>query len=283
MNLLSFSAAKHFCESFAASPGLSTHGVDHFLSPFAKKARVVTEGAPEYIELRDALLRDTDRRLLLSLGSYRRSILNTNSGSAYWSCVGLYYTSFFCAQAILGMFGGWISGFGKPWIESAGNTPGSLALQISFSKHPTTLSGGGGHKIFWDAYYNSIQQLVPFIDPKYSNALQPINSQITWAIDTRNKINYQPIEAMSLRDLFHAQYDPANIPGCFPSDLGTFCTVAEAFLGLSRDLATSFGLATDSFSTIAANRKDASIGSVVDESRPEIDASFGPSIIGYAV
>ncbi|MGI0080434.1 MAG: hypothetical protein ACRECH_12520, partial [Nitrososphaerales archaeon] len=177
MNLFSFSAAKHYCRSFAASPGASINGTDHFLSSYAKKTKVVTEGTTEYAQLRDALLRDTDRRLFLSLGSYRRAILNTNSGSAYWSCVSLYYTSFFCAQAILGMFGGWINGFGKLWIENVGNTPGNLSLQVNFSKHPSTLTGGGGHRIFWDAYYNSIPQLTAFIDPKYSNALQPINSQ----------------------------------------------------------------------------------------------------------
>lgn len=283
MNLFSFSAAKHYCASFAASSGASINGTDHLLSSFGKKTKVVTEGTPEYARVRDALLRDTDRRLFLSLASYRRAILNTNSGSAYWSCVSLYYTSFFCAQAILGMFGGWISGFGKPWIEIAGNKTGSLALQIYFSKHPSTLSSGGGHKIFWDAYYNSIRQLIPFIDSKYSNALQPINSQITWAIDTRNKINYQPIEAMSLRNLFHTQYDPANIPGCFPSDLGTFCTVAEAFMGLSRNLATSLDLSTDSFSEIAATRKEATLQSIVQETRGEIDSALSPAVVAYSI
>ena len=281
MRLFSFSAAKHYCASFAGSSGASINGTDYFLRSFTKKTRVITEGTPEYAQVRDALLRDTDRRLFLSLASYRRAILNTNSGSAYWSCVSLYYTSFFCAQAILGMFGGWISGSGKPWIEGVENNPGNLALQILFSKHPSTLRGA--HRIFWDAYYSSIQQIVPFIDAKYSNALQPINSQITWAIDTRNKINYQPIEAMSLRNLFHTQYDPANIPGCFPSDLGTFCTVAEAFMGLSRELATSLGLSTDSFSAIATTRREATLQSIVHEVRDGINGALGPMVVAYAV
>ncbi len=281
MNLFSFSAAQYFCKSFAGSPGISMHGTDNFVNTFPKTLKVVTESTSEYSELRDALLRDTDRRLFLSLGAYRRAIQSTNSGSAYWSCVSLYYTSYFCAQAILGMFGCWVSGFGRPWIESVGNTPGTLALQVTFSRYPSKLNGS--HKLFWDAYYKGIPPLIPFIDQKYSNALQPINSQVTWAIDTRNKINYQPIEAMSLRELFDCQYDPANIPSCFPADLGTLCTVAEAFLGLSRELACSLGLATDSFSGFAATRKAATLACVINEARPEIDAIFAPNIAGYAI
>ena len=62
----------------------------------------------------------------------------------------LYYSSFFGANAILGMFGGWLDY--ERMVEVDQGTPNAQVFRIS--RRLRSPSGyKGNHKIFWDNFY----------------------------------------------------------------------------------------------------------------------------------
>src|SRR6266581_4007811 len=57
---------------------------------------------------RVSLLNAVERWILFGVADYRRALDMFIPSNAPWAHVTLYYSSFFAANAILGMFGGWL-------------------------------------------------------------------------------------------------------------------------------------------------------------------------------
>jgi hypothetical protein len=71
---------------------------------------VLTEGTAHFTAHRVSTLNAIERWLLFGVGDYRRALDMLIPSAAPWAHVTLYYSSFFAANAILGMFGVWVLG-----------------------------------------------------------------------------------------------------------------------------------------------------------------------------
>ena len=127
MKPLSHSGAIHFVQNFSSNASVSAIGVNDYLDTNFQGTNTFVEGTSQYGELRDCLLRESERSLLMASNCYARSLDGLRENSAYWSLVGLYYAAFYSAKAILGMHGCWMGGL-KKWIEVVDSNPGAQKI-----------------------------------------------------------------------------------------------------------------------------------------------------------
>lgn len=243
MRILTPSGARHFCQNFSSSASTSSQEVGRYLSKF-RSGRVFIEGTAEFNNLRDCLLRDSERFAFHAAAAFASTLRSLQASSAPWACVGLYYTSFFAARSILGMHGGWIDG-DRQWLEATNISPGSISITLRTSRHPVIPPRQGSHKAFWSVFYFACRTLQPYAAAQNSFALSPVQSSNTWLIDNRNKINYGSARAARLVDEFYRRYNPANVTRSLPGDVKVFKNVAESLLALANQFRVAHGLATD--------------------------------------
>lgn len=240
MKPLTQTGAAHFVASFGGLGPTSSLSVEDYLLS-SSGGSLYVEGTPKFGELRDCLLRDADRSLLLSLNCFTRALETLRASSVYWTVVGLYYSSFFSAKAILGMHGCWMRG-AKNWIEVIDANPGKQRLI-----HKTTSYGlGGSHKVTWRAFYRAMAPLRTWLKTPHAQlAATPVNANETWLIDARNEVNYDAVKAFKLKQDFESSFDPANMPNCFGGKFRTMFDISVAFVLFARDMAKDFHLSTD--------------------------------------
>jgi hypothetical protein len=204
----------------------------------------LSEGTSVFDEVRSVLLRETDRSILLASSNFIRSLEGLRASSSSWCVVGLYYSSWYAAQAILGMLGCWM---GKPkrWIDVVDANPGKQRLQLHRSPYATHVAGS--HRILWHAYYSAVAPLTTWFSPAAALAVTPVSSNKEWFIDLRNKVNYLPSEAFGLMRDFNSNFDRSAIPSCFPGELNSAYQVARSFLSMLSELAAHTGIDTDVF------------------------------------
>lgn len=237
--------ARHFVSNFSANANVSGDSVSDFLDTLPRAGVVLSEGTPRYEQLKDCLLRETERSLLLSNNSYARALDGLRECSVHWSMIGFYYAAFFSLKAVLGMHGCWMER-PKRWIEVVDANPG--AQKISYKTVLYTNNGGqsGSHQITWVAYYEAMNHLSAWLTSAHAMlAITPINANKTWMIDTRNDVNYDPLIAFQMMSAFQNSFDPENLPNCFGGKLQTMFQVAQAFVGFSKEMAMNLGLQTD--------------------------------------
>ena len=109
---LSLQGAKHFCEQFSGSASPSLGMRDFYIKSLAKK-KSFKEGEQVFDEYRDSLLREADRCFFLGVSCFRRALDLFSGASVFWAHVSLYYSGWFAAHSVLGMFGCWVQGDGK--------------------------------------------------------------------------------------------------------------------------------------------------------------------------
>ncbi len=243
MKTLSQTGAEHFVQRFSASA--LSGGVYEHLQNNVKGTNIFIEGTSQFSELRDCLLRESDRCLLLSVSCFARALDGMRAASSYWTLVGLYYSAFFAAKAVLGMFGCWM-GNPKMWVEAVDTNPGKQSLAYRRVKHPESRRGGS-HQATWRAYYVAMVPLNSWVPSSFSLAVHPVHASKTWFIDTRNEFNYHPSSAVRLGDDFAMSFDPSDLPNCLPGSLNTAFNVSSTMLKFARHVATQFSLSTDVF------------------------------------
>jgi hypothetical protein len=196
-------------------------------------------GSAVYDQLSACLVYESEVFLGLGASTFSRALSTLRDVSAPWSLVGLYYSAFFSARLILGLLGCWIGGKSQ-WLEvDDSRSPRELVFRRTAYK----TGAKGSHQATWYAYYQVAQDLQTWVDPRFSTALHPINSQETWFTTQRNKFNYQPGSALKLMLDFNASYSSKSVPACFPGELATAVKVASTFQELSRELARDLALA----------------------------------------
>src|ERR1700674_514085 len=106
MRLFDITEARHFCRPLTAH----VPGVGQSLAAFHNSlaATRLTEGTAYFDVHRVSLLNAVERWILFGVADYRRALDMFIPSNAPWAHVTLYYSSFFGANAILGMFGGWL-------------------------------------------------------------------------------------------------------------------------------------------------------------------------------
>src|SRR5262249_44800235 len=108
MQLFDITEAQHFCAPLAAplaGVGQSLSALHRSLSP---RHVVLHEGTVEFQAHQVSLMHAVERWILFGVADYRRALDMFIPSNAPWAHVTLYYASFFGANAILGMFGGWM-------------------------------------------------------------------------------------------------------------------------------------------------------------------------------
>lgn len=245
MKIFDVAEAKHYCSNFQQTAGNPAGSLSQYVAGPLTSAGSVREGTPGFNSYRDCALREVERCLFLAISNYRRSLDLMMPGAASWAHVTLYYSSYFAARAILGMFGGWI---GKTMVvEVTASQPGSQALVVN--KRPQT-TYRGSHERFWDLFYGAVTVFVPWIDPKLRFAITPVSGAVTWQTQIRNEVNYDSFVACQLATSFQVNFDRTKFPRSLPGSLHTQFSVSEGLLIIAAKFARDFRLVTDALNAL---------------------------------
>ena len=205
MNLFDLPQAKHFCTPFGASAPTRQQSLHAFHAALSRQ--VLQEGRTDFDVHRTNVLKSAEQWILYSVTNYRRAVEMLVPGSAPWAHVTLYYSSFYAANAILAMFGGWVAvtSQGERVVEVEDGTPHSQRLRVHRRlKSPNRARGS--HRQFWDFFYDSVASLVAWTPGHLSRALTPSTGDYDWQIVPRNEVNY---------DMFHAWRSSAELGAGF--------------------------------------------------------------------
>jgi hypothetical protein len=227
MAIYAIPEAKHFCSGYRGTSGVAAGSFKDLTGSY-KPGQVFAEGSPAFDELRDCSLREAERMLFLAMSLYRRSFSLMTVGTASWAQVTMYYSAFYSAKSLLGMFGGWVIG-GKTIIDVSKSTPGAQELVIGRS----VSTYKGSHQVFWDHFYANIVVLSPWIDPKWRFAIVPMGGDPAWLIQNRNDVNYDAYKAVDLMLGFQGSFKKSRVATTLPGALNTQFRIMEGLLRLA--------------------------------------------------
>lgn len=213
MRLFDLPQAKHFCAPPAASLArVGSQSLPGFHAGLAGSVSVIAEGTSLFEVHQVNTLESVQRWLTYSLGHYRRAVEMLVPVSAPWAQVTLYYSAFFAANAILGMFGGCISQTkaGNRVVDVERGVPGSQALRVH-RRLRSPAGAVGSHKTFWDFFYDAVAAISAWAPAALETALKPVNGAFSWQIDERNKVNYDMFEAWAASTLLSGTLNAANL------------------------------------------------------------------------
>lgn len=196
MRLFDLPQAKQFCKPHPAAAG-GGQPLPHFHSSLPNGVVLLTEGTTRFEVHRTNLLDSVERWLAYSLANYRRAFDMLVPISAPWAQVTLYYSSFYAANAVLGMFGGWIGQLRtgrRLLVDVEKGIAGSQELKIH-RKFQSPNGANGSHRVFWDIFYDATSAISAWAPLELALALDPVNNDFAWQINERNNVNY---------DMFHA-------------------------------------------------------------------------------
>ena len=248
LSLFDVPQAKHYCQMFTPKQGSSSGSLKSYIDIHLHPGVVLKEGTHAFEEYRACALRDAERWLLFSASNYRRSLDLMTPGASSWAQVTLYYSSYFSACSLLGMFGGWIGL--KEFVDVKTRYQGKQQLTMSKIKNVHT-AYGPPHARFWDMFYGAIAPLSTWIDPSHRFALTPVSGLVTWLTDNRNNANYDSFFAYQLATNFQTSFNDRRFPESLPGMLRTQFDVAEGLLILAYKFAREFGLSTDALTSLS--------------------------------
>ena len=237
MTLFDLPQAEHFCRPLQQA----TPGVGQSLTTLHSRVRTLRrlgEGSREFEVHRVSLLHAVERWLLYALSNYRRSVEMAVPVSAPWMHVTLYYASFFAAQAILGMFGGWIGSApgAKLIVEVHVGTPGSQEVNVRRWKSSPN-GRRATHAAFWDYFYDAAASIAPWIPGTLAAALDPVNGDRAWLTSQRNDVNYDTFVAWEASMLLQNTFQPQQFPHQLMGPLGQQFETTEQLVDLAATLA----------------------------------------------
>lgn len=264
--------AAHFCQGFqAVSPLRELRLVYDTLLQGVKN---FAEPGHVYEAYRDALLRESDAYYFLAVSSFRRALDLFLPSAIFWVHVSLYYSCWYAAHSILGLYGCWIRGISNKRgvvVEVANPLPNNQRFTVD--RNHAWSGQGGSHQFFWETYYSAMAHLQYATDPALILAVSPIGNNPTWPIDLRNRINYQSKEAMQLVNDYLPSVDPAAFPGNLVGDLATQLALTRTLLLFRAQKGTEFQLHTDSFA--AHPTRAEAVRELIYQSIPPNLSAFG--------
>lgn len=213
MRLFDLPQAKHFCAPPAASLArVGSQSLPAFHAGLGRGVSLMVEGTNLFEIHQVNVLESVQRWLIYSLGHYRRAVDMLVPVSVPWAHVTLYYSSFFAANAILGMFGGCISQTksGNRVVDVERGVPGSQALRVH-RRLASPAGAVGSHKTFWDFFYDAAASISAWAPPALEPALKPVNGVFSWQIDERNSVNYDMFQAWDASTLLSGTFNAARL------------------------------------------------------------------------
>jgi hypothetical protein len=264
MQLFDFSQAPHFCRRLAAHEP----GVGQSLPAFHAKLTTITrmrEGSENFKVHRVSLLNAVERWILFGVADYRRALDMFIPSNAPWAQVTLYYSSFFAANAILGMFGVWVHL--KCLVDVEDGTPSSQVLRIERkAKSPSHCVGS--HRIFWDFFYEGYNQISSWVPPELRSKLDPSTIGRTWQIDNRNEVNYDMFSAFREATNFKASFNPSRLRKSLSGPLAQQLELTESMLKLALYFAESFDVGSFAFEGLGTGKRSSILRALVTKTPP---------------
>jgi hypothetical protein len=260
MRVFDFADAQHFCRPLTAHvPGLGQSLVA--LHNNLGKTTHLDEGKPYFEAHRISLLNAVERWILFGIANYRRALDMFIPSNAPWAHVTLYYSSFFGANAVLGMFGGWVHIERIVDVESGTPTMQVFRIHRRFSS-PSGLNGS--HQIFWDFFYEACNTIRPWVPPSLEQITHPVNNNRTWQIKARNAINYDMHAALSSSNIFQSTFNPQRRPLRQQLDL------TEGMLKLAVHFANRLGVHSFAFEGTGTGQRPKILKSLVTKVPPRL-------------
>jgi len=266
MKLFEIPEAQHFCTPLTAVPP----GASQSLSSFHKgppRRYVLREGSTEFEIHRVSLLNAVERWILFGVADYRRAIDMLIPSNAPWAHVTLYYASFFGANAILGMFGGWLDHEGM--VEVSQGTPNSQEFRV-LRKLRSPSGFKGSHKIFWDNFYEGCNTTISAWAPaNLSPAVTPVNGDRAWQTATRNEFNYDMHGAYSGAIFFGENFNPKKLRRLSGS-IGQQLVITECMLKLAIYFAKFFKVQSMAYEGMGAGTRGEVFEALVSRPCPKV-------------
>ena len=229
MHLFDITEAGHFCRPLAAYQPGTGQSLSQFHRGLPTRTIRLNEGTTPFDVHRVSLLNAVERWILFGVADYRRALDMLIPSNAPWAHVTLYYSSFYGANAILGMFGGWIDH--ERLVDVERGSPAPQILKVT--KRPRSPNGyTGSHRVFWDYFYEGCNTIAPWVPADLQTAVTPINGDRIWLTNTRNDINYDMHGAYNGAMFLRANFNPKKL-NSLSGWLGQQFEVTESMLKLA--------------------------------------------------
>ena len=238
MRLFDITEATYFCR---ALPG-HVPGGSQSLPTFHKGLRAthLSEGTIYFDVHRISLLNAVERWILFGIADYRRALDMFIPSNAPWAHVTLYYSSFFAANAILGMFGVWVHF--KRLVDVDNGVATSQVLRIT--KRPPSPTGyRGSHQVFWDFFYEGCNSISSWVPSHLKPVTSPVSNDRIWQITTRNDINYDMSSAFDGALRLSGSFNPKRLQS-LRGPLRQQLEVTEGMLELAIYFANALGVSS---------------------------------------
>lgn len=214
-----------------------------------------------------SLMHAVERWILFGVADYRRALDMFIPSNAPWAHVTLYYASFFGANAILGMFGGWMDH--ERMAEVDQGVPGTQALRIT-NRLRSPSGFKGSHKIFWDNFYEGCNSKIgPWVPAQYQSAIAPVNGDRAWQITTRNEVNYDMHGAFTGAKFLDGNFNPRRLRSLTGS-IGQQLAVTEGMLKLAIYFATFFGVQSFAYDGLGSGIRAKVFRELVTKATPRL-------------
>jgi nitroreductase len=229
------------------------------------KTRLV-EGSADFEIHRVVLLNAVERWILFGVSGYRRALDMLIPGNAPWAQVTLYYSSFFAANAILGMFGAWVHI--RRLVDVENGNANSQVLKVA-KKVKSPNGYPGSHQRFWDFFYEGYSTFSPWIPAGLQSTTAPVNSNRVWQIDARNEVNYDMFRAHEAALGFKQHFKPNRLRSLRGS-LAQQMEVTEAMLKLAIYFANDLGVSSCPYEGLEAGVRPVALRRLVTKVPPSL-------------
>jgi hypothetical protein len=247
MNIFSIPQAQYFCSNFQGSQGDAENSLSNFCLGRINRPQIINEGTALFIELRDCIIREIERNIFLAVSNYRRCLDMMIDSASHWALVTIYYSNFYSAKSLLGIFGCTI--LNQMVIDVNNGNPGQQELRIRRNNNNLS-TYTGSHRRFWDLFYQAVTPLRPIIRGNQNVCLNPISSNPAWLIESRNDINYDSWQSLNLSRDFAQNFDKTSFPNSLPGIIRTQYGYLESLLELVFYFVTTFQLTSDSLRSL---------------------------------
>jgi len=262
MRLFDFTEASHFCKALPAH----VPGAGQSLAAFHKnlQATRLTEGTAYFDVHRVSLLNAVERWILFGVADYRRALDMLIPSNAPWAHVTLYYSSFFAANAILGMFGVWVH------FERLVDVDNGVATNqvLRITRRAASPSGyKGSHQVFWDFFYEGCNSISPWVPSQLLPIMVPVNNDRIWQITVRNDINYDMFSAFDGALRLSSSFNPKKLQS-LRGPLRQQLDVTEGMLKLALHFANAFGVSSFAYQGLSTGTRPKVLRALVTKVPP---------------
>jgi hypothetical protein len=264
MRLFDITEARHFCRPLPAHVA----GAGQSLAAFHNSLRTtrLTEGTIYFDVHRVSLLNAVERWILFGIADYRRALDMLIPSNAPWAHVTLYYSSFFAANAILGMFGAWVHY--ERLVDVDLGTANNQILRIARRVHSPS-GYKGSHRVFWDLFYEGCNTISPWVPTELQSTTAPVNNDRVWQITARNEVNYDMLSAFDGAIFLGSSFKPKKLRS-FSGPLGQQLEVTEGMLKLALHFANLFGVSSFAYEGLGTGTRAKILRALVTRVPPSL-------------